>query len=137
MELNLIRRYKGDTYTVGQLYVNGIYFCDTLEKQDRNLCSELSIAQIKKKKVKGKTAIPTGTYEIELDSEHDVPIPRLKAVKGFSGVFIQPEEDLSSGGCIQVGELLKVGKLLHCTENFNTLFSILKSFKEKIIITIS
>ncbi len=31
MKLLLKRIYKGDDYTIGKLYVDGVYVCDTLE----------------------------------------------------------------------------------------------------------
>lgn len=37
MRLKLIRRYKKDTYTIGQLLVDGAFFCNTLEDKDRGL----------------------------------------------------------------------------------------------------
>jgi len=37
MKLKLRRTYKGEAYTIGHLYINGKYFCDTLEDTDRGL----------------------------------------------------------------------------------------------------
>ena len=37
MKLTLKRIAKRDTYTIGRLYINGEYFCDTLEDKDRGL----------------------------------------------------------------------------------------------------
>ena len=31
MKLKLIRKYKKSNYTIGKLYINDVYFCDTLE----------------------------------------------------------------------------------------------------------
>jgi len=42
MELKLIRKYFKDTYTIGKLYIDGLYFCDTLEDKDRNLTSTMT-----------------------------------------------------------------------------------------------
>ena len=39
MKLRLERLYKKDNYTIGKLYIDGQYFCDTLEDKDRNLNS--------------------------------------------------------------------------------------------------
>ena len=62
MKLELKRIAKRSTYTIGRLYIDGVYFCDTLEDTDRGLTSEMSEAEIKRIKVYGQTAIPTGTY---------------------------------------------------------------------------
>ena len=37
VNLLLDRIYKTETYTIGKLYIDGVYFCDTLEDVDRNL----------------------------------------------------------------------------------------------------
>jgi len=37
MELKIVRKYKGPKYTIGSLFLNNKYFCDTLEDVDRNL----------------------------------------------------------------------------------------------------
>ena len=50
MELNLKRIAKTDNYTIGQLYINGKYECDTLEDTDRDLTSSMSLEEIKSKK---------------------------------------------------------------------------------------
>lgn len=52
MELNLKRIAKTDNYTIGKLYINGKYECDTLEDTDRDLTSSMSLEEIKSKKKK-------------------------------------------------------------------------------------
>jgi len=44
MKLLLKRIAKKDTYTIGKLYIDGKYFCDTLEDKDRGLNESMSIA---------------------------------------------------------------------------------------------
>ena len=39
MKLKLIRKYKCPNYTIGHLYINDKYFCDTLEDKVRQLDS--------------------------------------------------------------------------------------------------
>ena len=78
MKLLLKRIAKQKTYTIGKLYIDGVYECDTLEDTDRGLSDDMSIAEIKKKKVYGQTAIPTGTYEINMD----VVSPKFKIEVG-------------------------------------------------------
>ena len=67
MRLTLQRIAKKDTYAIGRLYVDGIYVCDTVEDKDRGLKSHYPLEQIKKAKVYGETAIPMGTYVIDMD----------------------------------------------------------------------
>ena len=67
MELKIVRKYKKDAYTIGNLYVNGEWFCNTCEDKDRGLKSYMSLEEIKKIKVYGETAIPAGRYIVRMD----------------------------------------------------------------------
>ena len=64
MKLLLERKWKKDTYTIGRLYINGVFFSNTVEDKDRGLKQTDSLAIIQSKKVYAETAIPTGTYKI-------------------------------------------------------------------------
>jgi hypothetical protein len=66
MKLLLDRKYKKDTYSIGKLYVDGVYFSDTVEDKDRGLTDKDSLDKIKATKVYAKTAIPLGTYKITM-----------------------------------------------------------------------
>ena len=92
MELTLKRIALKEEYTIGKLYVNGVYECDTLEDKVRDLTKE--------KKVYGKTAIPSGRYEVTLGIQSPRfrtktayqfcagYLPRLLNVPNFDGVLI-------------------------------------------------
>ena len=67
MHLKLIRKYKKPSYTIGLLYINDVFFCNTLEDTDRGLDSKMTEPEILSKKIYGETAIPTGKYDITLD----------------------------------------------------------------------
>jgi hypothetical protein len=67
MKLTLRRIAKKSTYTIGKLYIDGVYFCDTIEDTDRGLYQGQSLETIKKIKVYAKTAIPRGTYKVTLN----------------------------------------------------------------------
>jgi hypothetical protein len=64
MEIKLKRIARRDTYTIGKLYINDKYECDTIEDKDRGLSKDMSLEEIKSIKVYAKTAIPTGRYQI-------------------------------------------------------------------------
>ena len=64
MEILVERKYKKENYTIGHVYINGEYFCDSLEDTDRGLIREMSLAEMKEVKEYGNTAIPTGRYPI-------------------------------------------------------------------------
>ena len=153
MELQLKRRFRGPKYTVGSLFVNGVYECDTLEDTDRDLTSDMSVDIIKAKKIYGETAIPSGTYDIDMNTVSpkfkDRPwakfcggkLPRLLNVKGYEGVLIhvgnKAEDTL---GCILVGDNKVKGQVISSTSTFQQLYlQMLKAHTrgEKITITIN
>ena len=118
IKLRLERRYKGSKYTIGKLFINDEYFCDTIEDTDRGLKSSMSVEYIKKKKVYAKTAIPTGTYKIEMTYSNKFKriLPLLVDVKGFSGIRIhRGNTEIDSSGCIIVGENKVKGKVINST----------------------
>ena len=53
MNITIDRRYKKNTYTIGNLYIDGVFFCNTLEDQDRGLSDKSTLSEIKSKKVHG------------------------------------------------------------------------------------
>lgn len=144
MELRLNRRYKGPKYTIGNLYIDDIYFCDTLEDVDRGITSSTSLEDISRKKVYGQTAIPTGTYKVNLNvvspkfkdrswaKPYGGKVPRLMNVPGFEGVLIHPgNTDSDTSGCILVGKNTVVGKVMESTITFNGLMKKLLEAKAK------
>lgn len=144
MELRLNRRYKGPKYTIGSLYIDDIYFCDTLEDIDRGITSSTSLEDISRKKVYGQTAIPTGTYKVNLNvvspkfkdrswaKPYGGKVPRLMNVPGFEGVLIHPgNTDSDTSGCILVGKNTVVGKVMESTITFNGLMKKLLEAKAK------
>lgn len=117
MKLRLERKYKKEKYTIGNLYVDGVFFCNTLEDVDRGLTQETTAIEIANKKIAGQTAIPTGTYKVDMDiyspkyGKRDYYkhfcggyLPRLLNVKGFNGILIHRgvHQDHTEG-CILVG----------------------------------
>lgn len=110
MKLKLKRIAMRDTYTIGKLYVDGQYFCDTLEDRVRDLTKE--------KKVPGETAIPTGTYDmvVNISPKFKRMLPRLLNVPNFDGILIHRGSTANdSAGCIIVGENKVVGRVINST----------------------
>ena len=151
MKLLLKRIAKRSSYTIGKLYINGQYFCDTLEDTDRGLTQGMSLQEISKIKVKDKTAIPTGIYSITLNiispkfgakafykaNANGGKIPRLQNVPGYEGILIHcGNTDADTSGCILVGENREVGKVLNSQATFRKLYQILDDCKEQITIQI-
>lgn len=148
MDLRLDRIAKKATYTIGKLYINGEYFCDTLEDRDRGLNSAMTSSHINALKIAGKTAIPTGTYEITLnvvspkysqktwykENCNGGRVPRLLNVPGFDGILIHVGNDhTDTSGCILVGKNTQVGKVLNSRDTFLKLYKELLSAKNETI----
>lgn len=144
MILNLKRIAKQPNYTIGRLFINTEYFCDTVEDTDRSLKSTTPLKEIKSKKIQDKTAIPIGIYDITLDvisprfsqkkqySFCQGKLPKLLDVPGYDGVLIHignSAED--SSGCILVGKNKQKGKVLESTTTFTKLYNILKQAKDR------
>ena len=138
MRLQLIRSYNTNNYCIGHLYIDGKYFCDTVEDCDRELDSKMPLNQIQSLKLKGITAIPTGIYKVVLNVQSPrlskKPqykfckgyVPRLLNVKGFDGILIhignKAEDSL---GCILVGENKVKGQVINSTATFHRLYDTL------------
>lgn len=139
MRLELRRIAKKPTYTIGRLYINEEYFCDTIEDTDRGLNSYMSLEEVKAKKVKGKTAIPTDTYRVKItySPRFKKDMPLIENVVGFDGIRIHSGNTAEdTEGCIIVGENKVVGKVINSKETYNKLFSILLQDKNNLRITI-
>lgn len=140
MEIVLERKWKKPNYTIGILSIDGKRFCETLEDADRGLKDTMSIEQIKSLKKPHITAIPTGVYEVNLNTVSPKfgsrsfykevckgKVPRLLNVKGFDGILIHAGNKAEdTDGCILVGRNLEVGKVLKSQETFFSLYKMLK-----------
>lgn len=120
MKLTLKREHGTKDFTHGKLYINDIYFCDTLEDQERDI------------KIKNQTAIPCGLYKIILNMSQRFKreMPLLLNVPNFSGIRIHSgntKEDTE--GCILVGKKLKDGFVGQSRITFNNLMLKLKKVK--------
>lgn len=149
MELKLKRIARRSGYTIGHLYIDGEYFCDTLEDKDRGLRQDYSVEVNRKLKKAGETAIPTGRYQVTLSvksprfSQKEAYrfcngyLPRLINVPAFDGVLIHIGNTAKdSAGCILVGYNRAVGKVLDSAATFHRLYERLEKAKGNIWITV-
>ena len=153
MEILVHRAWKRPEYCIGNMYIDGEWMCNVLEDTDRGLDDSMQEWMIRNKKIPTKTAIPTGRYEVDMDTispafskyqfYKDVckgKLPRLKNVKGFDGILIHCGTSHSnSSGCVLVGLNKKKGELTDSKEIFKKIYSTMKSAHdkgEKIYITI-
>ena len=132
MEIKIMRKYKKAKYTIGLVYINGEYFCNSLEDVDRGLSSDMSVEDILKVKKPKETAIPSGHYRVLLTYSpkfHNKPyaisgmIPLINGVKGFSAIRMHDGKDETwTDGCILMGRNTIKGKLTdgelqpHCSK---------------------
>lgn len=140
MKLKVERRWPKATYTIGVLFIDGIRYCETLEDYDRGLRQSDPLRDIQRRKIAGETAIPKGTYEVQMNVTSPKyagvawyynfcrgKMPRLKDVPGFDGILIHPGTSaLDTKGCILVGKNTKVGKLTDSRACFMEVYKLMK-----------
>lgn len=130
MNLILFRKIEINDTVLGELHIDGKFFCYTLEDKIRDV------------KIKHQTCIPTGTYKVALtlSQRFKTILPLLLNVPNFEGIRIHAgntTEDTS--GCLLVGTAINGEKLLHSKVALQELIKKIKSSvkaKEQIVIKI-
>ena len=138
MKLTLKRIALRSTYTIGRLYVDGNYFCDTLEDAVRDLNKNGKFDN-GEKKVYAKTAIPYGTYEIKwtYSPRFKKYTPQLMNVPSFAGIRIHSgNSSTDTEGCLLLGENKKVGMVLNSRSTINKFYPLIKEACSKGKVTI-
>lgn len=103
MIIILHRKVYADHYTAGELWIDGIYFSDTLEPSRDKPIHE------------GHPCIPIGTYRISITYSHRLKklLPLISNVPGRDGIRIHAFNRASeSHGCIGLGSLEQSGAVL-------------------------
>lgn len=119
LHFTLIRKYRKEAYTIGQLYENGVFLCNTIEDRDRGLNNNMSASAILKIKVANETAIPTGTYKLTISesSKFKRDLIEVVGVPGFLGIRIHRGNTAQdSAGCIIPGINSERGKVTDSTK---------------------
>ena len=122
MILTLQRTERGFLYTMGTLAIDGEPFCDTLEPTDRHLTADTMTPG---QKVYGRTAIPTGSYTVELcySPRFHCTLPLLRGVPCFEGIRIHTGNvSTDTGGCILVGRRQAPGRIADSRATLRELF---------------
>ena len=122
MKVTIWRKYRKDGYTIGRMYVDGVFFCNTLEDTDRGLAQYMSVPEILAVKIKGETAIPVGDYKLTrtYSPRFKRLVPQIMNVKGFSGVRIHAGSTAKdTEGCPLVGDNTVKGALTNSRKRFN------------------
>lgn len=150
MKVEIKRIAKKDKYTIGKVFIDGVYICDSIEDKDRGLTQNTPLVEIKKIKVPNQTAIPTGKYQVTLNvvspsfSKKDYYkkfcngyLPRILNVPGFDGILMHRGIDQdSSSGCVILGYNTIVGKVTNSQKAFEKVYNLLKKSTDKIFIEI-
>ena len=145
MEILVYRKWKKPYYTVGRMSIDGTVVCNTMEDVDRGLDSDMPDWMIKNKKIPNVTAIPTGRYQVDMDtvsprfSKYPFymevckgKLPRLKNVKGFDGILLHCGADHSnSSGCLLLGLNKQIGKLTDTKEAFKKVYALMKAAHDR------
>lgn len=106
MLVEVKRNFKGSEYTIGKLYIDGNYYCDTLE----------DVVRPTGVKISGKTAIPAGKYKVKVtwSPRFRRYLPEILNVPGFSGVRIHSGNSATdTEGCLLLGLNKEKGKVLN------------------------
>lgn len=133
MNLTLKRLNLTPNYTEGELYVNGVYFCKTLEDTNRDLNKNGQFDN-NEKKVYGETCIPYGKYKVILSysSKFKRELPEILEVPDFQGIRIHRGNKISDTlGCVLCGEKVKNGYLSNSTPYEIKLVELFKQAKSR------
>ena len=111
MEVIIDRAWKREKYTVGKVIIDGERFCESMEDKDRGLTRDMSEKEIKRVKVYGETAVPTGVYTVKMtySPKYKRNMPEVLNVPGYSGIRIHSGNTAKDSlGCILLGRNTKV-----------------------------
>ena len=126
MQITVKRLHKTETSTIGELLIDGLFECYTLEDAERPV------------KIKGETAIPKGTYKVIINESNRFKrlLPLLLDVPNFEGVRIHSgNSNHDTEGCILVGQSRNKNYIGQSRKAFEKLFKKMQGAKN-ITITI-
>ena len=143
MEIIVTREFKKQGYTIGNLLVDGKWYCNTLEPP---LGTEAEMRTAGSRK-----CIPPGTYKVKLawSQKFQEQLPRVEEIPpkqgGLGGLGTRSHILIHAGntvkdtaGCILVGRNLQVGRVLDSRKTLNMILALIKTAikKEQVSITI-
>lgn len=130
LEILVDRDNKQKTYTIGTVYIDCGWFGASIEDVDRGLDDSMTLAEIKARKIYGKTAIPTGRYEVLFTysakfagrtwaKPYGGKVPLISNVKGYEGIRIHPFNTAEDSlGCIAFGINNQKGRVNQSTDYY-------------------
>lgn len=108
MKITVERKYKKDGYTIGNLLVDGKWFCNTMEPPIGTATETITSGSRK--------AIAAGSYKVKMQwsPKFGKMLPCLQDVPGRSGILIHAgNHPYDTQGCILVGVNIRVGMILN------------------------
>ena len=121
MLITIKRLHKTETSTIGELLVDGVFECFTLEDTEREV------------KIKGETAIKEGKYKVIINKSNRFKrlLPLLLNVPEFEGVRIHSgNTNHDTEGCILVGQTKSKNFIGKSRKAFDALFKKMQAAKE-------
>lgn len=125
MELTLLRTQKTELSTISHLFIEDQHECFVIEDTDRGLKSTMSLEEIQKLKIHGKTAIPEGRYQIIIafSPRFKRLLPRLLNVPGYDGILMHVGNyPRDTEGCLLPGTIPTKNCVLHSVTAFTNLY---------------
>lgn len=116
MKLTVTRRWASRYSTIGELEVNGVFECYTLE----------DVVRAPGVKIPGQTAIPAGSYRLIVNQSQRFgrQMPLICDVPGFAGVRIHSGNTAhDTEGCLLVGAFREEDAVLHSRAAYDRLFA--------------
>lgn len=127
MQIRIKRLHRTENSTIGELTIDGVFECFTLEDKEREV------------KIKSETAIAKGTYKVIINQSNRFKrlLPLLLNVPNFEGVRIHSgNSNHDTEGCILVGLTRSQDFIGQSRKAFDKLFKKMQK-AENITITIS
>lgn len=136
MKIEVKRIALKDKYTIGHMYIDGKFVCDTLEDKvrDLNKNGKFDNGEVK---IPNETAIPYGTYNVTMNiqslkysnyakyqyvKKYNAFMPRLQNVPSFEGILIHAGNTADhTSGCILVGENKVKGQVVNSQKTWTNL----------------
>jgi hypothetical protein len=121
MKIQIKRLHRTENSTIGELLVDGVWECYTLEDVERDV------------KIKNETAIPKGTYKVIINQSNRFKrlLPLLLNVPNFEGVRIHSgNTNHNTEGCILVGRTRSKDFIGQSRKAFDSLFAKMQKAKE-------
>jgi hypothetical protein len=124
MKIKIVRQHFKENYTIGRLYADDVYICDTLEDKVRP----------DGVKIAGETAIPYGKYlsGLTYSAKFQKYLPEIFDVPHFTGIRIHSGNTAEdTQGCILVGKNKEVGKVLESQKTMEMSMKLYKEVQDK------